>query len=398
MSKVLILDANHRSALAATRSLGAKGIWVVVADEISKTLAGASRFCKESFVYTSPYTAPEHFITDIQRESRRRGIDIILPMTEISTYLVLKHSQDFRNISLPFVNFETFDSFNNKASLFRIAQNININISKTYFVYKQEDLVDVYPKLSFPIVLKPYQSRILLDNHWVNASVKYASSISDIEKNIEQYEFFRQHPFLLQEYIHGTGQGLFALYDHGRPLAFFAHKRLREKPPSGGVSVLSESVSVDPRIYALGRKLLDHAKWHGVAMVEFKVTPDGTPYLMEVNARFWGSLQLAIDAGVDFPWLLYQLATGKSPEQISHYRVGMRNRWLLGDWVALCMLLLNHKTTTTATHSEKLRSILEFLRFVQPNMRYEINRWNDLGPCLRELQYYLWRGEKEAQV
>ena len=52
----------------------------------------------------------------------------------------------------------------------------------------------------------------------------------------------------------------------------------------------------------LKQELLDELNWHGVAMVEFKVTEDGTPYLMEINTRFWGSLQLAIDAGVDFPY------------------------------------------------------------------------------------------------
>ena len=37
-------------------------------------------------------------------------------------------------------------------------------------------------------------------------------------------------------------------------------------------------------------------------MVEFKHDErDGVPKLMEINGRFWGSLQLAIDAGVDFP-------------------------------------------------------------------------------------------------
>jgi hypothetical protein len=36
-------------------------------------------------------------------------------------------------------------------------------------------------------------------------------------------------------------------------------------------------------------------------MVEFKDDGVNPPCLMEINGRFWGSLQLAIDAGVDFP-------------------------------------------------------------------------------------------------
>ena len=58
-------------------------------------------------------------------------------------------------------------------------------------------------------------------------------------------------------------------------------------------------------------KILGHVAWEGVAMVEFLVADDGTPYLMEVNTRFWGSLQLSIDAGVDFPYLLYQVFAGR---------------------------------------------------------------------------------------
>jgi predicted ATP-grasp superfamily ATP-dependent carboligase len=208
---------------------------------------------------------------------------------------------------------------------------------------------------------------------------------------------FNQHPFLIQEYVSGKGQGLFALYDRGKPVAFFAHKRLREKPPSGGVSVLSESVEVPPELYDMGRRILDHVQWHGVAMVEFKVADNGTPYLMEVNARFWGSLQLAIDAGVDFPWLLYQLVQGRTLNDLQRYIVGIRNRWLLGDLVHLC-LVLKGDTNTHATPSEKWRAILQFLHFFQSNTRYEVNRWGDLMPFLYELREYVGRQLKKKTL
>ncbi len=49
-------------------------------------------------------------------------------------------------------------------------------------------------------------------------------------------------------------------------------------------------------------------------MLELKVDDaDGTPRIMEMNPRFWGSLALALRAGVDFPWLLYQLASVRPP-------------------------------------------------------------------------------------
>jgi predicted ATP-grasp superfamily ATP-dependent carboligase len=142
------------------------------------------------------------------------------------------------------------------------------------------------------------------------------------------------------------------MYGQEGPVAWFAHRRLREKPPAGGVSVLCESVPVDPVMRGYAEGLLSAAGWFGPAMVEFRVDPDGKPWLMEVNGRFWGSLQLAIDCGVDFPWLLYQLCRGDQVAAPEHYEVGRRLRWLLGD---LDHLLLQLRGKGTAdSFGEKL--------------------------------------------
>jgi hypothetical protein len=120
-------------------------------------------------------------------------------------------------------------------------------------------------------------------------------------------------------------------------------------------------------------------------MVEFKVAPDGTPYLMEINTRFWGSLQLAIDAGVDFPWLLYQLASGKRPDPVPAYKTGIRLRWLLGDLDHLYLTLRNNRYTLPG----KLKTILKFLQPAPLRTRHEVNRWNDLTPFWYELKAYI---------
>ncbi len=110
----------------------------------------------------------------------------------------------------------------------------------------------------------------------------------------------------------GPGVGVFLLLWEGKLRAAFAHRRLREKPPSGGVSVYRESIALDPVLLERSRRLLESFGWQGVAMVEYKIDErTGTPILMEINGRFWGSLQLAVDAGVDFPRLLIECAEGR---------------------------------------------------------------------------------------
>ena len=133
-------------------------------------------------------------------------------------------------------------------------------------------------------------------------------------------------------------------YQHGRLVAEFSHRRIREKPPSGGVSVLCESVPVVPQAKQYAQALLDALRWEGVAMVEFKMDmADQSLKLIEINGRFWGSLQLAIDAGVDFPALLVQTLADEPMPVIDSYRVGVRSRWLMGDFDALLMRLFKRE-------------------------------------------------------
>lgn len=385
LEKVLILDGNTRSALAATRSLGRRGVPVVVADEVKESLSGNSRYCREVFTYPAPAKDPEVFTAALKTACLERNINVILPMTEITTATILRRRDQLGGCELPFPDFEAFDTITDKWKLVKLAQQLNLSVPRTHFVRNREALADICHELQYPVVLKPHRSTIYSNGRWNSVCVKYVSSVRELEQTTARYESFNRHPFLIQEYISGEARGIFTLYDRGKPTVFFAHRRLRENPPSGGVSVLCESVEPHPEARRMAQRILDYVGWHGVAMVEFKVSSDGTPYLMEVNGRFWGSLQLAIDAGVDFPWLLYQLASGRELDQAKEYAIGVRCRWLLGDLARLSKVIRNGRESSCLPRPAKFRSLLEFLNFFGGAFRYEVNRWDDVKPFLFEL-------------
>ena len=191
----------------------------------------------------------------------------------------------------------------------------------------------------------------------------------------------------MQERIFGSGLGVFLLAWEGRTLAAFAHRRIREKPPPGGVSVYRESVAVAPELRTYSERLLERYRWRGAAMVEFKEDArTGTPYLMEVNGRFWGSLQLAIDAGVDFPAILVAAALGEPRPAIGAFREGIRCRWLWGDVDHLIWMLRAPRHIRVA-HPDlpgRLGALARFLVPWRPGDRFEVLRTTDPGPFLRE--------------
>ena len=385
MKRVLVLDALQRSALAVTRSLGRRGITIITADETPSALAGYSRYSDQYVTYPSPVTHPDNFIVSITHLIKDLNIDVVFPMTELTTTLMHQCQQDLPGVMLPFPDMVVIDSLSDKCNLMRVAESLGIPVPRTWHAEGLSALPCDLTDLHYPIVLKPGKSWLRNNGKWLHSSVRFAANAHEAQTYLNTDPAFSLYPFMLQECIKGTGQGVFAIYDHGQAVAFFAHRRLREKPPRGGVSVLSESIPVDPVYHAHACALLDHANWHGIAMVEFKVADDGTPYLMEINTRFWGSLQLAIDAGVDFPWLLYQVATGTRPETVTDYKTGIRLRWLLGDLDNLYLTLRDRQYTL----KEKLEAMLHFLTPAPFRTRHETNRWADMGPFRYELKHYL---------
>ncbi len=385
MKRVLVLDASQRSALAVTRSLGKQGIPVVTSEETEKTLAGHSRYSVQHVTYPSPRLYPEDFIRALSDLVKAHRIKILLPMTELTAMLLLQQQHRFSGAILPFPDMNTVNSLSDKCTLMRSAEKLGIPVPRTWYCDNPAALPFNAEELPYPVVLKPGKSWLEQNGEWLRAGVRFADNSTSLNDIIANEPGFQSHPFMVQGYVLGEGQGVFALYDRGNAISFFAHRRLREKPPSGGVSVLSESITVDPVLGAHARALLDGAGWHGIAMVEFKVADDGTPYLMEINTRFWGSLQLAIDAGVDFPWLLYQLACSDRPDPVNSYKVGIRLRWLLGD--------LDNLYLTLRDESYSFRTKLGALgHFITPSpfrTRHEVNRWSDPGPAWYEVKQYL---------
>jgi predicted ATP-grasp superfamily ATP-dependent carboligase len=173
----------------------------------------------------------------------------------------------------------------------------------------------------------------------------------------------------------------------------FSHRRIRENPPSGGGSVYSESTVADERLVKQSEKLLEHFSWRGLAMVEFKIDrATGTAYLMEINGRVWGSLQLAIDAGVDFPSLLVAAACGEQPRAAAPYRVGVRLRswWPDVDHLLARVRHSPERLSLPPDAPDRSSVIRDFFRWRRGD-RMETFRFHDPAPFFRDSAEWIRR-------
>ncbi len=393
--EAIILDGNQRSALAAARSLGAHGVRVAVGSEALPSIASGSRYCSGSFTYVSPYVDQGAFIESLREYASAHKGAVLFPMTDVTLGSVLEREAELSAlVRIPFAGFDRYSAASDKAGLFRTAADLGLPIPETLFSSEygsMENLVEDAAHMGFPVVAKPARSRFRLGNSWLNAGVRYAADARALRSLLGE-EPFKSFPFVVQERVVGPGVGVFLLMREGEILASFAHRRIREKPPSGGVSVICESIRAPAEALSSAAKLLGRIGWTGVAMVEFKWDRrDNLPKLMEINARFWGSLQLAVSAGVDFPYLLFRMSRGEEIAPATGYRIGLQSRWELGDLdhLIIRMRKAGSQLSLPPGAPSKWEVLTGFLGdFFKPRVRNEMLRPDDPGPFLCELKDY----------
>lgn len=387
MSRVIVTDGEQRAALATVRSLGRAGYQVSVCSSTRKSLAGASRFVEDQHLTPNPLHDPAGFLEATSALCADLKVQVLLPITDAALEAILPARSRFPATRIPFAEVGTYRRASDKAELMLRARELGIPTPKEIRLESRRDELNDNLDPLFPLVIKPSKSVIITAEGKQKVSVKRAQDRTELEAGLRKLPA-GAYPLLLQENIEGHGEGGFFLFENGEPLAQFAHRRIREKPPSGGVSVYREAVPMaeDVRLHSL--TLLRDLDWNGVAMVEFRRSiKDGRPYLMEINGRFWGSLQLAIDAGVDFPRLLVDSAVGLPTEPVRKYRTGIRSRWWLGD---LDHLLIRLRGGVAAQHlspelGSRAGALARFLVPWRPGDRSEVMRLSDPGPGVREL-------------
>jgi predicted ATP-grasp superfamily ATP-dependent carboligase len=386
--RVLVTDGNNRAALAVVRSLGRAGHWVAVGESRPGALAQASRYCAQFVTYPDPVVHEEQFVERLLQTIRELRIDVLVPITDITAIVTATHRAKFEpGCRLPLACANAISRAADKIAVLQRAQLLGVPTPKMEVASSSECEPG---NLDYPVVLKPARSRVRTAAGWKGSAVSYATDHHSLRAQLDAY-MPEQFPIALQEKISGPGIGVFMCFSSGKLIASFAHERIREKPPSGGVSVLCKSISMPSDAFEHAKTLLTDLRWEGVAMVEFKRdVRDGTAKLMEINGRFWGSLQLAIDAGVDFPRILIDSAVGQTPAAMPDYRVGVQSRWFWGDVDALLIQLFGAGSTARSIKGGRLTVLRDFLRMWSRDLYYENPKWDDPRPWLNETRHWLW--------
>ena len=396
--RVLVLDGSQNQSVAAVRSLAHAGHRVLVGEASSWSKAGWSRFSSATFQYPSPRSNPDAFVARVREIAKGEPGTLVMPMTEATTLPLSAQRAELTEAGALIVLPEHLDLLHafDKDFTTNLAAQLGIAVPASQLLTDASQAQQLSETAHYPVVLKPKMSEEFNagGSGRVTGRPRYASTKLEF-RNAYQDLSARSSSVLMQEYVEGEGAGYFVLMHHGELRAEFAHRRIRDVHPTGSGSAVRVSVQPSPEIRAASLAMLRALNWHGVAMVEFRVPRDRPPVFLEVNGRFWNSLALPCYSGVDFPVLLANMAEKGDVEPVRSYAVGVRCRWLLGDFRHLIEVWRGAPVGYPGTYPDRLATLGAVLRPV-PGTRHDLFTWDDplpeLGDWVNLLQRAWQRG------
>ncbi|CAN5823657.1 hypothetical protein BH24ACT3_BH24ACT3_13380 [soil metagenome] len=384
--RVLVTEAGLAQSLAVVRSLAAAGAHVVAGDASARSPAFRSRHVADRFTYPAAETDPNGAVSAIIAAAERHRVELIIPMID---QLLIPWSQRPPRagpvVAMP--SAPALEQARDKAATVAVAAGLGVPVPRTEVVTTVAEAARVAAGMRFPLVLKPqYSHQATADHPMATFAVAFAADLGSVRRLVGSLE--GSCAVLVQEYVPGTGCCVELLVHEGRPLAAFQHRRLREVPISGGMSSFRESVDLDPDLLGHASALLEAIEWSGLAMVEFRVGPDG-PVLMEINGRPWGSLALPVRSGMDFPRRLAELYLDGPPPPsqpvATEYRRGVRVRNLELElrWIAAVLRQkAPHRFAPLPPRGAALRVALGLL---WPGNDFDVQVVNDPRPGVTDL-------------
>jgi protein-tyrosine-phosphatase/predicted ATP-grasp superfamily ATP-dependent carboligase len=356
---VLIVGAEPRVAVTVSRSLARHGIPSFVAALIQGEAPVRSTAVQGFFRLPAYRDEPAACVDALVGLIRRLNVDMLVPASDTALTMTADHFAALRGVAIPACpDPSAVRAVLDKSVTAESAKRCGLRVPHSYTIPTADALERLRATLAFPLVAKPRNKS--------NASpfkVRYFEDFDVLREAFAEDSAFGARN-VIQEYIDGTGVGIGALMRDGEPLALFQHRRLKELPATGGVSVMAVSEPLDARFSSAAVALLQRMRWTGVAMVEFKHDlANDECVLMEVNGRYWGSISLAVQAGVDFPSYEWQMRHGIRVAVRNGYRAGVRWRWLAGDLTRLDELMQDGETRRklgTSRTRELARFVLDF--------------------------------------
>jgi predicted ATP-grasp superfamily ATP-dependent carboligase len=343
----VVILGGQQNALAAARSLGARGVSVHTVGEFEGHVVGSSRFVHRGWRTRDPDHPKAEWMQWFERGWAPGAV--VFPCSDAALEYLATVREPLR--ALGYRPLEAADDVTlamlDKAATYEAAARVGVDVPRTEVVRTIEDVDRVAATFAYPCALKPCSSHRFTLQFGVKA-VRVATD-EELRK-----AFARIRPsgleMLVTEIVPGVDDEYRSYYtyldDRGEPLFHFTKRKLRQYPPGFGLGTYHDTLW-DPEVAELGLRFLSGVGLRGIGNVEFKRDArDGRLKLIECNPRLTAADRLVQAAGTDIPYVAYRRAAGLPVDEPQECRDGV-SLWDPGADIRAFLLARAVGDTTT---------------------------------------------------
>ncbi|GCF08211.1 hypothetical protein KDI_17750 [Dictyobacter arantiisoli] len=375
------MDAGLRQSLVSIRSLGRQGLSVAAFEAGQAVPAFSSHWCHQGIICSAPSGTPA-YLEVLEQWLERTGARVLLASSDSTVALLRQYRTRLsKHATIALAQDPALEIAINKELTLQVARQLGLSIPRSVTVSAVNDVAAALKEIGLPAVVKPVESWL-----WSEGQIEGARFASRLVTTHEEARIAVEDltrlggTTLFQQFLTGRREAISLFYANHEIYARFAQWAKRTEPQLGGTSVLRQSIALPLDTNNQAERLIREIDLEGYSEVEFRRDHVGVPYLMEINPRLSASVEIAVRAGVDFPYLLYQWSTGTSINKISSYRTGTWMRYLSGD-IMTTIEALQRRGRPGVT--PPVQAVLGFtLSFFQP-MSYDYIDWHDLAPAIK---------------
>ena len=336
----IITFARSWQALIATRALGRNGINVVTADTDEYATAFFSKYSLEHFLYTSPEVNEKKFIKELIQKAKyykkKYNEDVMILPVFRETYIISKYKKELsRYAKLCIDDYSRIKKVHNKGSLSVLVKKHKIKSPKTYLIKDILQLYSIVPKMKFPVFIK-------LKESVASIGLKKVDTRDDLIYEYKNMVHKYKHYPIIQESVPGGDYCVTAILNRGKLRAMMTYESIKQLPYKSGPGVYRKNANV-PTVEKEAKKFLKAIKWHGLIELDFRMSSDKKPYLIEANPRFWGGLNQSVASNVNYPLLAYDIAMKGDCEKVTKLKKNVRTENLFAAVLALMDEIKNNE-------------------------------------------------------
>jgi len=334
---ILLAATDNYGVLTAVRALRAAGYAPWLAVHQTGTYVARSRAAAGTVSVPDPSSDGEGFVRELAAAAAQLSAAAVLPSVEAHLLALAGREADFAGIAFGTPSRESVERATDKDLLPELATTVGLQTPPTKRVVRGDS--EAVNTFGFPAILKPLRSRTRNADGTVSAysAPRYVSTRQEAEEALED---LHTREGLIQPYITGSLCSVSGVSWEGELVCALHQRSLRIWPMRVGVSSYAISIPQNAELERGVGRLLRKLGWSGVFQVQFICSPKGEHYLIDLNPRIYGSIALAIAAGLNLPGIWTDLLLGKRPH-VDGYRVGARFRQEDKDARVLAKMLMD---------------------------------------------------------